>query len=351
MSDYGYVFLLPDGGSYVSETGVTTTKERLPNPSLGWSPISPCGIGSWKGELNIEKCGELGGNLNVAGIASVGENLNVVGIASVGGNLNVAGIASVGGNLTVAGISTLGLSPVATAPKFNYTMSFELLNNDEITIRAKCSDGATRTGAVTFEKIVNGVGIEYTGVTVGTGATILDFRGSGISAITVESGVATIDITGGPTVTNDTTTNQELYPIFTNTTSGSIINSTGISTSKLTYNPSTGTLTATAFSGALKGLPQNTQTSAYILVADDAGKNVAITTGGVTLNTGVFDVGDTVSVYNDSAYTQMINVGAGVSMRRVSIGDTGNRGLNQYGLATIMCIRNDEFIISGEGLT
>lgn len=126
MPDYDYVFLLPDGGSYVSETGITTTKERLPNPSLGWSPISPCGSGSWKGELNLEKCGELGGNLNVAGIASVGENL------------------------TVAGISTLGLSSVATAPEFNYTMSFELLNNDEITIRVKCSDGTTRIGVVTF---------------------------------------------------------------------------------------------------------------------------------------------------------------------------------------------------------
>ena len=114
---------------------------------------------------------------------------------------------------------------------------------------------------------------------------------------------------------------------------------------------STGFVTATTFNGALKGLPQNTQTSAYVLVAGDAGSNVAITTGGVTLNTGIFDVGDTVSIYNDSEFTQMINVGVGVSMRRVSIGDTGNRGLNQYGLATIMCIRNNEYVITGAGLT
>lgn len=113
----------------------------------------------------------------------------------------------------------------------------------------------------------------------------------------------------------------------------------------------TGVITATTFDGALKGLPQNTQTSAYTLVVGDAGKNVAITTGGVTLNTGVFDPGDAVSIYNDSEYTQMINVGSGVTMRRVSVGDTGDRGLNQYGLATIMCIRNDEFVISGSGLT
>jgi len=113
----------------------------------------------------------------------------------------------------------------------------------------------------------------------------------------------------------------------------------------------TGVVTATTFDGPLKGLPQNAQTSAYVLVAGDAGKNVAITTGGVTVNTGVFDVGDTVSIYNDSEYTQMITAGGGVTLRRVSIGDTGDRGLNQYGLATIMCIRNNEFVISGAGLT
>jgi|DEB0MinimDraft_10_1074344.scaffolds.fasta_scaffold65341_2 hypothetical protein len=48
----------------------------------------------------------------------------------------------------------------------------------------------------------------------------------------------------GSTVFNDTTTNQEFYLTFTDITSGTIT-STGISTSKLTYNPSTGKLTST----------------------------------------------------------------------------------------------------------
>ncbi len=42
-----------------------------------------------------------------------------------------------------------------------------------------------------------GVGIRTAGGTVGTGATILDFRGAGISTVTVSSGIATINITGG----------------------------------------------------------------------------------------------------------------------------------------------------------
>ena len=134
------------------------------------------------------------------------------------------------------------------------------------------------------------------------------------------------------------------------------VNSTGVSTVGTLkvgtgITASGGIITATTFDGSLKGLPQNAQTSAYVLVASDAGKHVAISTGGVTLNTGIFEVGDTVTVFNDSAYTQMINAASGVTVRRVSIGDLGSRGLNQYGLATIMCIRNNEYVISGAGLT
>jgi hypothetical protein len=42
-----------------------------------------------------------------------------------------------------------------------------------------------------------GVGIATEGGTVGTGATVLDFRGAGISTVTVSSGIATINVTGG----------------------------------------------------------------------------------------------------------------------------------------------------------
>jgi hypothetical protein len=42
-----------------------------------------------------------------------------------------------------------------------------------------------------------GVGINTSGGNVGYGATLLDFRGSGISTVTVSSGIATINIAGG----------------------------------------------------------------------------------------------------------------------------------------------------------
>ena len=44
---------------------------------------------------------------------------------------------------------------------------------------------------------IKGVGIATAGGTVGTGVTLLDFRNSGVSTVTVSSGIATIQITGG----------------------------------------------------------------------------------------------------------------------------------------------------------
>lgn len=111
-----------------------------------------------------------------------------------------------------------------------------------------------------------------------------------------------------------------------------------------------GVVTATKFVGNVP-LTQNRRTSAYVLASSDAGKHISITTGGVTLNSSTFDVGDTVTIYNDSSSVQMINVGVGVTLRRVSIGDTGNRGLNGYGLASILCIANNSYVISGAGVT
>lgn len=49
---------------------------------------------------------------------------------------------------------------------------------------------------------------------------------------------------------------------------------------------------------AVRKVVQNAQTSAYILAATDVGKHVSITTGGVTVNTNIFSIGDAVSIFN-----------------------------------------------------
>ena len=97
-------------------------------------------------------------------------------------------------------------------------------------------------------------------------------------------------------------------------------------------------------------IPANSQTSAYSLVVGDAGKHISITTGGVTVPSGVFAIGDAVSIYNNSGSTQTITQGGSVTLRQAGTGNTGNRTLAQYGVVTILCVASNTFAITGAGL-
>ena len=103
--------------------------------------------------------------------------------------------------------------------------------------------------------------------------------------------------------------------------------------------------------GGVRSIPQNSQTSAYILAASDIGKHVSITTGGVTINTGIFSAGDAVSIYNNSGSNQTITQGTSVTLRQAGTANTGNRTLAQYGVCTVLCVGSETFVISGAGLS
>ena len=102
-------------------------------------------------------------------------------------------------------------------------------------------------------------------------------------------------------------------------------------------------------------IPQNSQTASYTLVATDNGKHIDITTGGVTVPVNVFQVGENVVIYNDSAVAQTITQGSNVTLRYAGTTNTGNRTLGAYGVCTVLCVADvtnaDVFIISGAGLT
>lgn len=117
------------------------------------------------------------------------------------------------------------------------------------------------------------------------------------------------------------------------------------SASDVTFN------TVTDGKGELRRIPQNAQTGAYVLVASDAGKHISITTGGVTINTGIFSIGDAISIFNNSTSNQTITQGASVTLRLAGTATTGNRTLAQYGVCSILCVAANTFVISGAGLT
>jgi len=98
-------------------------------------------------------------------------------------------------------------------------------------------------------------------------------------------------------------------------------------------------------------IPANNQTSAYVLAATDRNKHINITTGGITVPSGVFLAGDTVTIYNNSTSDQTITQGSGVTLRLPGTATTGNRTLAQYGIASLMCVSADVFVITGVGLS
>ena len=103
--------------------------------------------------------------------------------------------------------------------------------------------------------------------------------------------------------------------------------------------------------GDLRSLPNNNRGAAYVPVAADNGQVINITTGGVTVNSGVFSVGNNFIIFNNSAVSQTITQGAGVTMYAAGSSATGNRTLSQRGLATVLCVAANTFVISGAGLS
>lgn len=124
----------------------------------------------------------------------------------------------------------------------------------------------------------------------------------------------------------------------------------------ITLTPSgTGYVSATTqiydVAGNLRSIPVNTQTGAYVLTANDNGKYIGITTGGITVPAGIFSAGQTVLIYNNSTSSQTIAPDPAVTMYLAGTTTTGNRALSSYGVATVLCVGSNTFVITGSGLS
>ena len=103
--------------------------------------------------------------------------------------------------------------------------------------------------------------------------------------------------------------------------------------------------------GGIRAIPQNSKTAAYTLVVGDVGKHISITTGGVTVPSGVFSAGDAITIFNNSTSSQTVTQGSSVTLRSAGTANTGNRTLAQYGVCTVLCVASNVFVISGAGLS
>ena len=101
--------------------------------------------------------------------------------------------------------------------------------------------------------------------------------------------------------------------------------------------------------GNLRSIPANEQNSAYTLVAADAGKHIP-TNSAVTIPSGVFSVGDAITIYS-YASSDIAITRSGVTLWNAADGTNADRTLSTRGLATLLCTATNTFVISGAGLS
>ena len=93
-----------------------------------------------------------------------------------------------------------------------------------------------------------------------------------------------------------------------------------------------------------------TKTSSYILTASDIGTLVQ-TNATVTVNQDIFTAGNATTIYNSSASNIIIDQGTNVTLYLAGTATTGSRTLAQKGVATVLCVASNVFVVSGSGLT
>ncbi len=158
---------------------------------------------------------------------------NTGAFTSISANANTASSNTTTGTLVVTGgVGISGSVNVGSA-----------VNGSTATFNGNTGSSTTTTGTVV---VTGGVGISEN---LRVGGTLFG-NGSGLTNITVS-------VAGTVTLTADNSTNATNYPLFSNSSTGNISPRTDTG---FTYNPSTGVLTSTTFSGSLSGTASNATT-------------------------------------------------------------------------------------------
>jgi hypothetical protein len=224
------------------------------------------------------------------------------------------------GNITGNKNVVIPDSGLGTAPTKTYTV--ENATTGAFTVTFKTSSGTGVTWAATDK----GKKILYS-----DGTNVLE----GISSVG--------DLVAGDVTTNTITTNTinvSNITISASTTANTISASGDVTTSAGNMSDQ---------KGEVRIVPANTQASTYTLVASDHGK-VIIASDTITVPSGIFSTGQTISIYNNTASDISINRSS-VTMYWVTDGTDADRTLATRGVATILCVGTNTFVITGGLLT
>jgi hypothetical protein len=189
-----------------------------------------------------------------------------------------------------------------------------------------------------------------TDATTGPWTITIASGGGGTSLVIPRTGITTIfsDGTNIGAAPIGGATGQVIY-----NSGGAFAGSTNLAFdgTTLTANTIVSQNSVSDIAGNVRAVPPNFKTSSYTLLVTDNGKYISTSGGGIIVPSGVFSVGQVVSIFNYSTSSQTITAASGVSLILVGTTTVGNRTLSAYGLATILCVNTDVFVVTGGGVS
>ena len=279
-------------------------------------------------------------------------------------NISISGIATV---VDLRGVTAIDATTTATIEAATAGMpnEFEYINVTGMGTIANFRSGiSTITTSVEVGTAVTiaPTGINVAGVSTLAGSVTMDSAVVG-SAVTI--GASGILVTGVSTFAGTVSGKGLIMSQSTLVGSAVTTDSEGIRVAGVVTATSfvgdgafnnvnvTGIATASKFSGP-GNIPGNVTTGTYTIVAADAGKLVSAT-GTVTLPAATFEVGDAISVYNNTGSDMTLTCSAPTAVYLGSDGSTvTSLTLALRCICTFVCVdsaSNDTFVATGGGLS
>lgn len=102
--------------------------------------------------------------------------------------------------------------------------------------------------------------------------------------------------------------------------------------------------------GDVRNVTINNKTASYIITLEDNGKVISLNIGNVFVTDSIFYPGNTVSIFNNSSANLTITQNTNVTLYSAGTSNTGNRILLQRGIATLVCVAANTFVVTGAGM-
>ena len=260
---------------------------------------------------------------------------------------------------TLAGSKITGAVALATTVTNGvYTTDVGSVSN---TMLAGGITNAKLSSSTITLNVSNGITVSQASPSLG-GSTTIGFNTATLvaTAVSVVGGIGVATLAGSSGTSVSASTGAVTVWFNTSTLVTTAVTAGTVTTAAQPAITSVGTLTSLTVSGSITDsignvrsiAIRNTATS-YVLTAADNGQMVSITTGSVTINSGIFasPFGQTISIYNNSTTSMSILAGSGVTLRLAGTLSTGTRTLARYGVATTICVSSNTFVVSGAGLS